>query len=295
MNPFQEPNLKTQWLEQFIVLAQTGNLQAAADRLGVSRQTLQRSLNQLENCAQAQLLSKRKQGLQLTPTGQLFLTQATEILGSLNQLKSCFQDKSIQNLVGTIAFAWQSASCFDFIPKSLNEFLREHPDVFLTIQCEPQTDILKDRLSRGQLDLAVMDIPLSEPEFVSFVIRRSPFVIVSAPQASRHWQDLKYALPRANSAKASPFKRWDEEKYPREVIFTADSLDALLDWCISGRAAAFLPQIAVQSWLDRGQLAIVAEAPEQIHKEILVCSTSESLMKPAVKAFWASLKKSGKS
>jgi DNA-binding transcriptional LysR family regulator len=288
MIPFAEPGLKTQWLEHFILLCQELELRKAAEKLGVSRQTLQRSLEQLEAHTQTPLLKKSGKGLIPTQAGQLFLIQAREVMASLLRLEQRFQTRSQIALSGTISFAWQSASGFDFLPRCLSQFMAEHPDVFLNIQCEPQTETLRERLAKGQIDLALMDAELEEEEFMTFSARRSPFVIVSAPRPFCQWNALVYALPRRISHNPRQ-KRWNDEKYPRQIVCNTDSLDVLLDWCLTGRAATFLPQITVQRYLDQGQLAIVALPPEAIYKDLFVASTPAAQAKPAVKALTQTL------
>ncbi|MGV3526643.1 MAG: LysR family transcriptional regulator [Candidatus Sericytochromatia bacterium] len=282
------PQLKTQWLEQFVMLCQEAHLPRAAAKLGVSRQTLQRSLEQLESHLQTPLVHKNGKAFQLTPAGVLFLQQARELTQTLQRLEQRFQAVNAAPLSGTLAFAWQSASCFDFVPRALAAFLAAHPGVFLHIQCEPDTAALQERLLSGQLDLALMDVPPLAEGLEWVTGRRSPFVIVSAPRPLCHWAALAYALPE-QAPRNLRQKRWDESLYPRQVVCTSDSLDVLLDWACSGRAATFLPQITVQRYLDQGQLAIVAQPPEQIFKELFLCSAPGAGAKPAVRALQQSL------
>lgn len=284
MMPFAEPSLKTQWLTHFIVLCEELELNSAAAKLGISRQTLQRSLEQLEAHTQMPLLTKSGKHFLPTQAGQLFLIQARELTQALAQLEQRFQTSAQAALSGTIAFAWQSASGFDFLPRCLSQFMAEHPDLFFNIQCETQTETLRARLAKGQLDLALMDAELEGEPFLTFSARRSPFVIVSAPRPFGPWNALNYALPLQFSHNPRQ-KRWNDQKYPRQVVCSTDSFDVLLDWCLTGRAATFLPQITVQRYLDQGKLAIVALPPEPIYKDLFVACTVASQAKPAVKAF----------
>lgn len=279
--------LKSQWLEHFIALSDAGGFRAAATTLGVSRQTLQRSLSQLEACLQTPLRQSPASRFQLTPAGLAFLQQARDLKASLQQLESRFSQLS-EPLSGTISLAWQSAVSMDFLPASLASFMQAHPQVFLSIHCETDINNLTRDLSRGHLDLAIADSPPPDPQILTVGSRRSPFVIVSAPRPVCHWSALSYAVP----SQPGPHQRrprWDEQRYPRRIACTSDSLDVLLDWALSGRAATYLPQLTVQSLLDQGRLTIVAQPPEPAYKELFVCSSAAASERPVVKALLKAL------
>jgi DNA-binding transcriptional LysR family regulator len=281
-----EPRLKTRWLQHFILLCEAGDWQQGAKKAGVSRKTLQRSLKELEICLGTSLLQKQNQSLQPTPAGQHFLKTALAIQHALQKLTThCLPELSPTDLV----LAWQSASSFSFLPRLLSQFIKDHPTVFLRVHCQIDTQVLSQQLSTGEIDLAVMDAPPSEVGLQSTVIARSPFVIVSAPRPLCHWSALTYILPQQPSPHPDQ-KRWDEQAYPREIIATSNSLDMIIDWCTSARAATFLPQITVQHFLDTGQLAIVATPPEAIQKEIFLVYAESAAHRPEIKALHHYLK-----
>lgn len=274
--------LKTQWLEHFIALAETGGFRAAAERIGVSRQSLQRSLNQLEQQLQTPLHQIESQRFQLTPSGLIFLQQARSLSLALQRLEQRFTQLT-EPLQGAVSFAWQSAACLDFIPGYLADYLRGYPQVFLHVQFEPVLSEIESALLSARLDLGLCDSLPSAPELIQVGNWRSPFVIVSAPQASCHWSVLSYAVPRSSGPHLKR-PRWDEQRFPRKIVCESDSLDVLLDWALSGRAATYLPQFTVQSLLDQGRLVIVAQPPEASYKEMFLISHQTSRSKPAVSA-----------
>ncbi len=274
--------LKTQWLEHFIALAETGGFRSAAEKLGVSRQSLQRSLTQLEQQLQTPLHQIESQRFHLTPSGLIFLQQARSLSLALKRLEQRFTQLT-EPLEGTLSFAWQSAACLDFMPGYLADYLRAYPQVFAHIQFEPVLSEIESALLRGRLDLGLCDSLLSAPELVQVGNWRSPFVIVSAPQATCHWSVLSYAVPRSSGPHLKR-PRWDEQRFPRKIVCESDSLDVLLDWASSGRAATYLPLFTVKSLLDQGRLMIVAQPPEPAYKELFLISHQASRHKPAVAA-----------
>ncbi len=286
INPAQ---IKTQWLTNYITVCQEAQFDKAAAKLGVSRQTVQRQIKQLENHLKTALLVKQTKTLEPTASGRLFLQTARELLEALQNVENRLQNVS-EHLNGPIAFAWQSASSFYFLPQTLAAFIGQQPKVFLSIQCEAQTERISQRLISGNLDLAMMDTSVPSDDLLCVGSGRSPYVIIARPQATTHWSSLDYVLPQL----ASPNPRqqlWDDQNYPRRVICQTDSFDALLDWCLSGRAASYLPQITVQRYLDLGQLAIVANPPVPSYKELFLYSSIAASQRTAVQALIQAIKR----
>lgn len=288
MPQLPEPHLKTQWLEYFVVLCQEQDFLQAAQKLGVSRQTLQRKLDALEAQVHTKLIEKSGKDFHLTSAGRILLQEAESLIQQMQHLKRQLNTYHQDTLQGVVTFAWQFASSLAFLPDVLIDFISSHPEVFLQIECQPQFNEITQRLLNGSLDLAVTDYQPLVASIHTTVSQRSPFVIVSAPQPWGHWSSFAYVRPMAHPAQQHS-QRWNESLYPRQIICETDSLDALLDWCLTGKAAVFLPQMMVQKYLDQGQLALVAEPPELSFKELYLCLSPLSADKPAAQALFRHL------
>jgi DNA-binding transcriptional LysR family regulator len=285
-----EPQLKTQWLEYFVALCQEQDMTQAAQKLGVSRQTLQRKLDALEQQLNTKLLEKSGKSFHLTSAGRILRQEAEALITHMRMLRNQLHTYYQEGLQGVVSFAWQSASSLAFLPEGLNVFMRNHPDVFLQIGCQPNITEITERLRTGSLDLAITDhLPPTESGIPVSISQRSPFVIVSAPQAPGHWSSFAYVTPLAHPESGRRSQYWDEHPYPREVVCETDSFDALIDWCLSGKAAAFVPQMMIQPYLDRGQLAIVADPPAPAFKELYLCLSPLASEKAAVQALFRHL------
>jgi DNA-binding transcriptional LysR family regulator len=292
MQQLPEPHLKTQWLEYFVMLCQEQDLFQAAQKLGVSRQTLQRKLDALEAQVQTPLIKKSGKDFHLTSAGRILLQEAESLLRQMQCIKYQLQTYHQESLQGVVSFAWQSATSLTFLPEVLIDFMRSHSEVFLQVECQPQLSEITQRLVAGSLDLAVTDQPPSETQIHTTISQRSPFVIVSAPQPWGHWSSFAYVIPWGNPSVQRRNPRWNESRYPRQIVCETDSFDALLDWCLTGKAAAFLPQMMVQKYLDQGTLAVVADPPELSFKELYLCLSPLSTEKTAVQTLFRHLHQS---
>lgn len=74
------PNVFTEMLRSFVVLGETQNLSAAVEKLKVSRQTIRRHINMLEELKGIQLFHENDRQYRLTNDGKLALEGAKQLL-----------------------------------------------------------------------------------------------------------------------------------------------------------------------------------------------------------------------
>lgn len=269
MEFMREPQLKAQWIEQFVVLCQEQDISQAALKLGVSRQTLQRNTQLLEKTVRVKLIERSGKNFYITPEGRLFLSEAEQIVARIYQLSSNFKKQLPGTLQGTVSLAWQSAHCLDFLPRCLSQFMGEHPSVYVRIQTYLQLPLIEQLLHTHELDMALVDYPPVDTGLLVGSGRHTPYVIVSCPQNQRHWSSFSYVYTEQNQpAHVAP--PWNDELYPRQIVARTNTLNAVLHWAAAG-VAAFVPQMTVQRYLNSGQLAIVAQPPEETFKQFYLC------------------------
>jgi carbon-monoxide dehydrogenase medium subunit len=83
--------LQLNQLAQFLSIARTGSLAAAAVELNVSPAALSKSLASLEKQLGARLFDRVGRGLQLTPAGEVFSGETAELLGHADAVATRFQ------------------------------------------------------------------------------------------------------------------------------------------------------------------------------------------------------------
>ncbi|MEM6824064.1 MAG: LysR family transcriptional regulator, partial [Pseudomonadota bacterium] len=81
----ERAKLSLRWLEVFRVVASSGSVQQAAQRLGLSISTASQHLGALEDAVGIALIDHSKRPMRLTPAGQVFLGRVDEALGALNR------------------------------------------------------------------------------------------------------------------------------------------------------------------------------------------------------------------
>lgn len=89
-----EPHLELDELRSFIAVAERGSVLGAADSLHTTRGRVRRHIDNLEAVMGVSLLSRTREGVELTPQGTLLLERAKTLVGSAHQLVREFQQLS---------------------------------------------------------------------------------------------------------------------------------------------------------------------------------------------------------
>ncbi|MFM1945260.1 MAG: Hydrogen peroxide-inducible s activator [Verrucomicrobiota bacterium] len=148
--------LQFQTLEQFVVLARTRNFTRAAAELHVSQPALSRGIQKLEEQLGQPLFERKPREVVLTDLGQILLERAREILKLLDDT---FMELSDAGCRGRVRLGVIPTIAPYYLPPILERFAREHPEITIILQ-EDTTENLIKRCSHGEVDLAIMALPI---------------------------------------------------------------------------------------------------------------------------------------
>lgn len=257
-----EPQLKMLWLEQFLVLCQESDFVLASQKLDISTQMLKHNINQLEKTLETHLIERQGKYFSLTHEGRLFFAESQRVLTKIRQMSKRVKQEFLGSLYGDLTLAWSSGFHFRQLSEILHSFAQEHANIFLRTERQTSAAFSEQRISRGEIDLAIFDYPPQNKELLVYTGKGTPYVIVSTPQKQQHWSafsyiDTHYDLPINAS---SP---WNEQAYPRKISSQTNSLSMLLKGLHVG-VATYTPLSMAKPYLDEGILSIVAEPPELV-------------------------------
>ena len=144
-------------LAYFQCVADLRNFTYAAERLGISQSALSRSIQRLEEEIGQPLFDRKPRSVELTDVGALFRTRAEQILLIVEDTKAelCDDGQSGRIRIGAIPTIAPI-----FLPHLLRQFPDAHPRANLIVQ-ENTTDNLMKRCKQGELDVAILALPVS--------------------------------------------------------------------------------------------------------------------------------------
>ncbi len=151
-------------LQDFLTVAETGSLSAAARRLSVSQPTVGRRIEQLEKSLNTVLFLRTPRGLQLTQSGENILENARQMQASVDTIERRVSGEN-QQLEGLVRISLTEALGAIWLPARLAEFHENNPN----LQLELHVDDAAVNLIRREADIAVR---LAKPDQQDLVARR---------------------------------------------------------------------------------------------------------------------------
>jgi LysR family transcriptional regulator, regulator of abg operon len=161
-------------IRDFVAIADTGSLRAAARSVGVSQPAITKSLRLLEQELHVQLLERNARGAALTRAGKVFLARARVIQTELRK-----SEEDLQLLrggpEGSVAFGIGPALCMLILPDAMLQFRRSHPaarvrivegvgTALLPLVRDETLDFIVSMSPNGKLDAGLKFKPLFRPE-----------------------------------------------------------------------------------------------------------------------------------
>lgn len=141
-------------LRAFLVIAETGNLTRAADRLGRTQSAISVQLRKLEDTLNVRLFDRRARGMRLTQGGEKLLPAARRALAELDRVGALFRTP----LAGRIRVGIPDDFDDTVLEKALADFALHNPDVEVEA-ASGCTAAYPDRVIRGDLDVAICSGP----------------------------------------------------------------------------------------------------------------------------------------
>ncbi|QDT78366.1 Hydrogen peroxide-inducible genes activator [Gimesia maris] len=189
-------------LRYFLRVAERGNFTRAAEELMISQPALSRSIQKLEEELGQPVFERKTRSVALTEAGKLLQSRAQQVLTLLADTKAEISDdgQSGQIRVGAIP----TIAPF-FLPDLLRQFSAEFPKASLIVQ-EDTTDHLLKRCTQGEIDLAIIALPVPAKYLEVEELFEEELFLVLPPDHPL----VNKPLIRLNDIKSYPFVLLDE-------------------------------------------------------------------------------------
>lgn len=135
------------------VLAEEKNMRKAAERLFVSQPALSQRLRNIEKQWGTKLFIRSQKGLMLTPSGEIVVKYAQEMLEKQEKVREEIQALDIA-VHGTLKIACASIVGQNWLPKVLKQFVDLYPHVKISLMTGWSSEILK-ALYEGEVHIGI--------------------------------------------------------------------------------------------------------------------------------------------
>lgn len=148
-----EADLDTRLLRAFVVVAETGTISRAADRLARTQAAVSMQLQKLEGDVGAALLSRSPRGVTLTEAGEILLGYARKTLAFGEDARRQIAGR---RLVGRVRLAIVEDLAVTRLPPIIADFRRRHPSVEIELMSSSSSDLSR-ALIEDKCDIAIAD------------------------------------------------------------------------------------------------------------------------------------------
>ncbi len=169
-------NLKQ--FEAFYWIARLGSFHAAARHLRVAQPSVSARVRELERHLGVPLFDRSGRNARLTPKGRELLHYAEQMLKLAGEVEQ--QIGSRTALVGRVRFGVTSIPAVTWMPKLLRRMAKAYPGIEVEFTVD-SSENMRTQLLRGELDLAFLAGPLSEPSLITEALGKSGQVWLASP------------------------------------------------------------------------------------------------------------------
>ncbi|WP_293766330.1 LysR family transcriptional regulator [uncultured Aquitalea sp.] len=295
--------METRWLEDFLVLADTGSFTRAAEIRHLTQPAFSRRIKSLESWLGADLIDRTTYPTRLTAAGELLREQAATMLAQINSTRA--QLRGMQPLPeGTLSFAVPHTLSFSYFPKWWSEVERGFGQPACRLQASNVHDALLAFVEGGSDFLMCYHHPkqpieLTDPRYVG--LKLGVETLRPYSRKGENKQPL-FCLPGAGAA--VPFLGYASNAYFRLMTdlildeapasarlalrYETDMAEGLKNMVLEGHGVAFLPDSSVTRERRSGQLLPAAESGWTVDMEVRLYGDRKR-SRPELEAFWAFL------
>ena len=167
-------------LETLVAVADQGSFRRAAASLGMSQPALSAQVQGAEDLLGVQVFERDRRAVLVTPAGEDIIGRAREALASIDAVGDAARRRSAP-LVGPLRLGVIPTIAPDWLPALLPAVRTKYPRLELILR-EDQTHRLLSQLDRGQIDAALLALPVPG-DFTTAEIARESFLL-AAPKGS---------------------------------------------------------------------------------------------------------------
>ena len=239
MNKIDRNPLNSDLLRSFLLIAETGNLTHAANRLGRTQSAVSVQLRNLEDSLGVALFDRSVKGMQLTNAGERLLPKAEAAVAQLQDMQVLFE----KPLTGRLRIGIPDDYETHILAEALTRFSKRHPgvDVSALSGC---TAPYPKAVRAGQLDMAVC----SGPAAIGAHLVSIEDAVWAASKSARIRADAPLPLAFLDRAcwwKTIPTIALQDMGRDFQITFRSESFGSLLSAVRAGIAVGVLPRSCV--------------------------------------------------
>ncbi len=267
-------------LEYIVTIATESNITRAAQKLYIGQSALSQILAHVESELGVKIFLRSTGALVPTPSGELFLQSARDILQIKHNLLAQYQEQK-QPQFGSVHIGMSQSRSWLFTPIILPEFIQQYPEVNIVFT-EGNEAELNRLLVNGKIDLVFTINPHTDSRFCYHTLFDESMVLSLAkqhPLSGTLSEPLDLSLvenvPFFLMQKGNDLRRLsdmifsDAQIYPR-ILLESHSMDVCFQMSATGLGATVIPDTLYYCHRDRERVNIFRVGKQYSRKMAIV-------------------------
>ncbi|MBU3695202.1 LysR family transcriptional regulator [Dechloromonas sp.] len=160
-------------------ISDSGSLTRAAEAVHLAPSSASHRLTQLEAALGVPLFARHARGLTPTAAGESLLRHARQVFAQLEQMHADLAPYA-SGLASQVTLFANTNAINCFLPEDLGDFLREHPQVRISLEEQPSPAII-GAVAAGQVEIGVVAAESGTAGLETRPYRQDRLVIIVAP------------------------------------------------------------------------------------------------------------------
>lgn len=290
----------------FYVVAQCGNISAAAKKLYISQPAVSKSISKLEENFPTPLLQRTSKGVILTESGQILFNQLETAFQAIKQGEEQIQQNNELG-IGTISIGVSTTLCKYVLLPYLKSFIAANPNIKVNISCQSTYETLT-ALENGSLDMGLVGESERLGNLTFQPIQTIHDTLVTSPEYLEKLTDIASkafdktdltSLTETELMSSATFLMLNKNNVTRQHVdryltskgLTLDNqievttMDLLIDFAKLGLGIACVIKEFISYELDKGELLEFVTEESIPERKIGFAYTNKGLANPALLKF----------
>ncbi|MFC4175577.1 LysR substrate-binding domain-containing protein [Microvirga sp. GCM10011540] len=252
-------------LRYFETLSRTRHFGMAASQCAVTQPALSMQVKELEQELGIKLVERRGNAVALTVAGQEIAARAEAILNQVRELTD-YARQQCGVLTGTLRLGIIPSVAPYLLPSLLGGVEASYPSLDLLVR-ETQTDTLIEELIRGDLDAALLALPVSPSQLDTLELFDDRFLIAVQAQAARGWtpdnlharmmRERLLLLEEGHCLRDQALQFCQVANVQARKALGAASLTTIMQMVAAGHGITLLPELCAEAEVDRQRIALI--------------------------------------
>lgn len=248
-------------LTYFLEITNCLNMTNAAQRLGITQPALSHAIKRLEQSLGATLFIRQKQGMCLTPAGEILLKQVKPLLLQWQKTRD-LAIAAHEDIHGRVTISCRSAAAYH-MSEFLKYVLKTHPYIEMSFNFQSGISTTEDVIN-GVVDIGIINNPLEHHDLIihPFAKTEMAFWVGAGDEAIQtllSGQAVILCEPNAPQPQQL-LRELEKNNIPIGRVVFANSLEVIAQFAIDGCGIGILPSCFAML-MHAGKLEQVENAP----------------------------------